>query len=75
MPKGFITPTNANREWRNPRIAVDNIGWYIRAKDDTLTIITLKTVDEDGSETLRVLETEAEIDALIEAAQPSEVPV
>ena len=70
-PRGYITLTT--RTGARPRIACLNIGWYIRNPGIDFTIVTLlsRTLDGEQAEndTLHVAETEAEIDAMIEAAQ------
>ena len=76
MPKGYITLTT--RQGARPRVACLNVGWYIRNPGIEFTIVTLLSRTLDGEQAandeLHVTETEAEIDALIEAAQ-SEVMV
>jgi hypothetical protein len=74
MPRGYITLTT--RTGSKPRVACLNIGWYIRNRGIDFTIVTLLSRDlDDGNavnDALQVTETEAEIDALIEAAQEDE---
>ncbi len=74
-PRGYITLTT--RKGARPRIACLNIGWYIRNPGIDFTIVTLlsRTLDGEQAEndTLHVAETEAEIDALLEAAQSETV--
>lgn len=62
------------------RIAVDQVARYgnystSHTADADGSYVVLKTVDEGNSERLYVTETPEEIDALIEAAQASEVTV
>jgi hypothetical protein len=75
MPRGYITLTT--RTGSKPRVACLNIGWYIRNRGIDFTIVTLLSRDlDDGNavnDALHVIETEAEIDALIEAAQSETV--
>ncbi|WP_353265850.1 hypothetical protein [Gemmatimonas sp.] len=70
-PRGYITLTT--RKGARPRIACLNVGWYIRNPGFEFTSVTLLSRDLDEgnaiNDTLHVTETEAEIDALIEAAQ------
>lgn len=71
-PRGYITLTT--RMGARPRVACSNIGWYLRNPGIEVTIVTLLSRDtgNDGevvNDQLHVTETEAEIDALIEAAQ------
>lgn len=71
-PKGYITLTT--RTGSKPRIAVLNVGWYVRKPGVGFTVVSLlsRCVGDEGetvNDQMHVTETEAEIDALIEAAQ------
>jgi hypothetical protein len=77
-PRGYITLTNHYPNIGNPRIAALNVAWYFRnAAGFTVVTLHSRSIEDDQAvnETLHVKETEAEIDALIEAAQASEVTV
>lgn len=72
MPRGYIQLTS--RTGGLPRVAAINVAWYLRDKGAAFTRVTLHSRSENENNELHVVETEAEIDALIEAAQ-SEVMV
>lgn len=77
-PRGYITLTT--RGGSKPRIAVLNVGWYVRNPGVGFTVVSLlsRCVGDEGetvNDQMHVVETEEEIDALLEAAQSSEVTV
>jgi hypothetical protein len=67
MPKGFLKLSRAGYDPHTFTVAVDQVARYGPERHGCYVV--LKTVDDGSSETLRVTETEAEIDALLEAAQ------
>jgi|LakMenEpi03Aug12_release.lakeMendotaPanAssembly.Ray.scaffolds.fasta_scaffold3298774_1 hypothetical protein len=67
MPKGFVKLSRAGSDPHTFTVAVDQVARYGPERHGCYVV--LKTVDDGSSETLRVTETEAEIDALIESAQ------
>lgn len=67
MPKGFVQ-LERNRRDHTYRVAADQIARYGKNNPDG-SYVVLKTLDSGENETLYVVETPEEIDALIEAAQ------
>lgn len=73
MPKGFIAITDVVNQ-RPIRLAVAHIV-SVAAGQNGNAIITMVSKDADQNDQFVVLETPKQIDALIEDAQASEVPV